>query len=45
MDLSTCCHVPVIHEAVFGIDGYFDTCSKCGDECGIVNPENQMETQ
>ena len=38
MDLSSCCkHQVYITETETTI------CSKCGDECGIVNPENLME--
>ena len=37
-DQSTCCGMPI--EAEKDDDGEtFLVCSKCGDECGIVNPE------
>jgi len=34
-DVSTCCSMPVTQDK----DSASNVCEKCGDECGVLNPE------
>ena len=44
-DLSSCCKAPVKidkgEEEIF--DDSFRICTKCGQPCGLVNPEDRRE--
>ena len=41
MNILNCCHMEAFAEKSDEIDEeYFYICSKCGQECGLADPEN-----
>ena len=43
-DLSSCCKAPVTSGYLEEVEGFCKyICTRCGQECSLVNPENHKE--